>query len=72
MIAATTAFSVTYFLRNPDDPLRWLVLGSGIALSLGVGILKVYAGHHFWTDIAAGALVGASVGVLVPILHVQD
>jgi membrane-associated phospholipid phosphatase len=70
--AMTTAFSVTYFLRHPDDPLRWLVLGTGIALSLGVGIAKVFAGHHFWPDIAAGALAGASIGVLVPILHVQD
>jgi len=37
--AATTGYAVTYFLRHPDDPARWAVLGAGTALSIGVGIL---------------------------------
>lgn len=67
--AAVTAFTVTYWLRNPDDPLRWVILFAGQALALGVGLLKIEAGYHYPTDIAAGALVGASIGALVPLLH---
>ncbi len=67
--AAATAFTVTYWLRNPDDPLRWVVLFAGQALALGVGLLKIEAGFHYPTDIAAGALVGTSIGALVPLLH---
>ena len=46
-----------------------MVLATGEALALDVGLLKIHAGYHYWTDIAAGALVGSSVGALVPLLH---
>jgi len=70
--AATTAYSVTFWQRNPDSELRWIVAGTGALLSLGVGLLKIIAGYHYPTDILAGALVGAGVGALVPLLHVRD
>lgn len=34
-----------------------------------VGYERVCSGEHFPTDVLAGALVGASIGVLVPHLH---
>jgi len=67
--AATTAYSVTFWQRHPDSPMRWVVASLGAALSLGVGILKIAAGYHFATDVLAGALVGAGIGALVPALH---
>jgi membrane-associated phospholipid phosphatase len=67
--AATSTYATTFWLRHPDSPLRFLVLGLGAALALSVGALKVAAGYHFWTDVTAGALVGAGVGTLVPLLH---
>ncbi|MDD9936020.1 MAG: phosphatase PAP2 family protein [Myxococcales bacterium] len=67
--AASTAYTVTYWLRHPDDPLRWVVLATGGAIATTVGLLKVEAGYHFWTDVIAGAAVGTSIGTLVPILH---
>ncbi len=70
--AATTAYATTFWQRNPESDLRWVVAGAGALLSLGVGILKIFAGYHFVTDIVAGALVGAGVGALVPLLHVRD
>jgi membrane-associated phospholipid phosphatase len=70
--AVTTSFTVTYWLRHPDDPMRFIILALGAALSLTTGVLKVAAGAHFWTDVAAGAVVGASMGVLVPLLHVRS
>ena len=69
--AVTTAFTVTYWLRHPDDPMRFVVLALGATLSLLTGVSKVFAGQHFWTDVLAGSVVGASVGVLVPFLHVR-
>lgn len=33
------------------------------------GVARVEAGKHFWTDVLAGAAVGAAVGLLVPVLH---
>lgn len=67
--AATTTFSVTFWLRHPDNPWRFVVAAAGALLSTGVGLLKIEAGYHYWTDIAAGALVGSSIGALVPFLH---
>jgi membrane-associated phospholipid phosphatase len=70
--AAASAYTTTFWLRHPDSPMRWVVLGSGLVLGLAIGVLKVEAGYHFWTDIAAGALAGSAIGVLVPMLHTSD
>jgi membrane-associated phospholipid phosphatase len=64
-----SAFTTTFFLRHPESPWRWVVLGASAALASTVGVLKIFAGYHFLTDILAGALVGTAVGALVPILH---
>jgi membrane-associated phospholipid phosphatase len=70
--AAATSYAVTFWLRHPDSAARWVVIGAGAAVALAVGLLKVAAGYHFWTDIAAGALVGAGTGALVPLLHAHS
>jgi membrane-associated phospholipid phosphatase len=67
--AAATSYSVTYWLRHPRDPWRFVVLASSLSAATAVGMLKIHAGYHYPTDIAAGALAGASIGVLVPMLH---
>jgi len=67
--SAATSFAVSYWLRNPRDPWRWVVLATLEAAALSVGLMKIRAGYHYPTDIFAGALAGASVGVLVPMLH---
>lgn len=69
--AAGTAHAVTYWLRHPRDPWRYTVLATNLAAAAAVGLLKVDAGYHYWTDVGAGAMVGASLGVLVPILHAR-
>jgi membrane-associated phospholipid phosphatase len=46
-----------------------VVLGSSLSAATVVGLLKIHAGYHYPTDIAAGAVVGTSIGVLVPMLH---
>jgi membrane-associated phospholipid phosphatase len=64
-----TSFAVSYWLRNPRDPWRWVVLATLESTALCVGLLKIRAGYHYPTDILAGGLAGTSVGVLVPMLH---
>jgi hypothetical protein len=36
---------------------------------MATGGLRVEAGQHFPTDVAAGAAIGAASGTLVPLLH---
>ena len=40
-----------------------------LPLATSVALLKIKAGYHYPTDVAAGALVGSALGVLVPVLH---
>src|SRR5437899_1440939 len=67
-------------LCNPDDlnaldrtPARYYsrawVAGLGGAMAAFVATGRVFAGMHFITDAVSGAVVGTSVGVLVPALH---
>lgn len=42
-----------------------------LLMASAIGVLEVEAGYHHWTDIFAGALIGTSVGVLVPLLHTR-
>ena len=67
--SAATTHAVTYWLRNPRDPWRFTVLAADMTAAAAVGLLKMEAGYHYPSDVAAGALVGTSIGVLVPMLH---
>ena len=66
---AATAYSVTFWLRHPDSPWRWVVLAVSEAMAATIGLLKIGAGYHYYTDVGVGALVGISIGTLVPLLH---
>jgi membrane-associated phospholipid phosphatase len=66
--AAATAGLVLFAGRH-DGAANWVV-GSGLlGLAGGTAVLRVAGGKHFWTDVAGGAVLGASVGYLVPRLH---
>ena len=67
--AAATALSATWLRRHPKSPFRFLVVGASLATASLVGTSRVLAGDHFPSDVAVGALVGASFGILVPALH---
>jgi undecaprenyl-diphosphatase len=68
---ASIAGTATYlaFLESPRSPRPWVTLMAGTLLTTFVSYERVRAAAHFPTDVIAGALVGASVGVLVPHLH---
>lgn len=67
--AATTALSTTVFLRHPDSPARWVVLGLGLSLTGLTAFSRVEAGAHFPTDVIVGMFVGGFAGFVVPWLH---
>lgn len=63
------SFAMMHTHYYPDSRLKPLVWFAAAVLPMIQGILRVRAGKHFWTDVIVGYGVGASVGVLVPILH---
>jgi undecaprenyl-diphosphatase len=69
-VSATAAYLA--FSRSPGTPRAWLTLGlGGLATSL-VSYARVRAGEHFPTDVIAGSMAGAGIGILVPHLHRSD
>lgn len=67
-----TTFGLVHTLDivHPQSPgLRMGMYGGATLLTLGEGALRVAAGKHFPSDVLVGALVGSSIGFLVPELH---
>ena len=63
---ALVANAVMSRLRGNKRVWPWALAVIGTA---AVSLARVGAGRHFYTDVAAGALAGAVVGSLVPLLH---
>lgn len=57
------------FMRDPHSPRPWITLGVATALTAFVSYERVRGGDHFPTDVIAGSMAGAAVGILVPHLH---
>jgi undecaprenyl-diphosphatase len=68
---ASIGATATYlaFVRSPHSPRPWITLGVATALTAFVSYERVRSGNHFPTDVIAGSMAGAAVGVLVPHLH---
>ncbi len=47
-------------------PWLW---GAAAAVSVSTGALRMIAEKHYFSDVAAGAVLGAASGVIVPLLH---
>jgi membrane-associated phospholipid phosphatase len=69
VFAALSAASVTSRLRYGEQVWPWILTG---VVGTSVAVERVYAGSHFPTDVAAGALAGAAIGVIVPWLHARS
>lgn len=70
--AATGVATYLAFTRSPSSIRPWLTLAGGTALTAFVSVERVRAGAHFPTDVIAGAMAGAGLGVLVAHLHRED
>jgi undecaprenyl-diphosphatase len=66
-ISATATYLA--FVRSPGSARAWATLGAGILLTTLVSYERVRGGDHFPTDVVAGSMAGAAVGVIVPHLH---
>ncbi len=68
---ASIGATATYlaFERSPHSPRPWVTLGVSVLLTGFVSYERVRGGDHFPTDVIAGSMAGAAVGVLVPHLH---
>jgi undecaprenyl-diphosphatase len=50
----------------------WATLAGAVTLTSFVAVERVRSGAHFPTDVLAGALAGAGIGMLVVHLHRYD
>jgi undecaprenyl-diphosphatase len=66
-IGATATYLA--FTRSPYTVRPWLTLVLAAGLTTFVSVERVRAGKHFPTDVIAGSVAGAGVGVIVPHLH---
>jgi len=68
--AALSFFAAkVYTDLHPDSKWKPLIWGLAITLPAANGYLRFKAGKHFPSDVVAGYLIGAGIGVLVPSLH---
>jgi undecaprenyl-diphosphatase len=68
---ASIGATATYlaFVRSPRSPRPWVTLAASTLMTAFVSYERVRSGNHFPTDVIAGSMAGAAVGVLVPHLH---
>jgi membrane-associated phospholipid phosphatase len=70
-ITGAVGATATYlaFTRSPGKLRPWLTLLVASGVTTVTSIERVRAGRHFPTDVIAGAMAGAGIGVVVPHLH---
>ena len=56
---------------RPDSKYKWAVWSAGATLPALVGYLRFEGGKHFFTDVAAGYVVGAVIGYMIPAVHLN-
>lgn len=66
-VFCSTLFSKMY----PQSALRPWVWVTTLSTATATGYLRYKAGKHFPTDIIVGALVGSTMGYVIPLLHEQ-
>ena len=68
-IAVSTYITSRRLRTHVGDVVPALVLVGGLTAASLVSTSRVLAGKHFVTDSVAGAVIGSSMGVLIPALH---
>jgi membrane-associated phospholipid phosphatase len=67
--ALTTSLAVAERRLHPGSPRAKIILGVGLAISSFIALARVESGYHFITDVIGGAVVGSSLGLLIPSMH---
>lgn len=68
-LATSLGVSLAMTAQLQDSRAAPWLWGAAAAMSLSTGALRIIAEKHYFTDVAAGALLGAASGVVVPLLH---
>lgn len=66
---ATSSGTVAHLRGYGTEPALWI---GGLALATLTGYYRIAADAHYLTDVVGGALVGAAVGVAIPLLFHKD
>jgi membrane-associated phospholipid phosphatase len=71
MAFAAAAFGVTVAILDLPSGSPWLIpfAVTEVGLAAITGSLRVFSGMHFMTDVIAGAVLGAAIGIALPLLH---
>ena len=67
--ASASFLSYTLWKLFPESSLKIPVAAGSFSVATLTAVLRVLGGKHFATDVITGAVVGSSVGFLVPFLH---
>ena len=68
-LAASLGFALATTATIEESPAApWLWAGAGLS-TLGTAALRMIAEKHYFTDVVAGAAVGAACGVVLQLLH---
>lgn len=62
-------FSTMYGDYFPESEYKPYVWAGSLLLAGSVGYMRIVAGAHYPTDVIVGALIGSTVGYLIPVLH---
>jgi membrane-associated phospholipid phosphatase len=68
---AFAALATTSVTLNARYGLTWQPWVATVVLGASVGLERVLAGYHFYTDVLVGAAAGAAVGIVVPLVHLH-
>jgi membrane-associated phospholipid phosphatase len=68
MVFLSTIYS-TYYPESKAKPYIWT---GSLLLASTVGYLRMAAGSHFLTDVLVGAIVGTTIGYIIPKIHETD
>jgi membrane-associated phospholipid phosphatase len=66
---SATSGSYLYGVRSDDAWARRAVWSAEMALAGATASLRLVAGRHYVSDVLAGAVIGTTIGIGVPLLH---
>ena len=71
MAFAAAAFGVTVAVLDLPSGSPWLLPFAATETGLAVltASFRVVSGMHFLTDVAAGAVLGTTIGIVLPLIH---
>jgi len=64
--------STIYSKYHPNSKWRPYIWTGSVLVASTVGYFRIAAGAHFLTDVLVGAIVGATIGYIIPKIHETD